>query len=197
MAKAGRPPTPAREQVTAIRLRNKHIEMLDWAIRAGSERDMQWVRSLGPERKVPGTEVIERRYRIEEIDYSSERRKLVTKLIEQTLTSEALYPTKVRPQVPPGPYNNVEMFEISHWEKQETLRLTESAPLAVKLVLEDNKLRQMKRELPREEYLKRVQAATRAAPEANDDVGTRDVPKGGLTLEEAGTVKTDDDEKTP
>ena len=172
MAKAGRPPTPAKEQVTAIRLKNKHVEMLDRVIRARSERDMQWVRPLGPERKVPGTEVTQQRYRIEEIDYSSERRNLVAKLIEQTLTIEVLYPTKVRPQLPPGDYSNVEMFGISHWEKQETLRLTESAPLAVKLVLEDNKLRQMKRELPQEEYLKRVQAATRAALEADDDEKT-------------------------
>ena len=172
MAKAGRPPTPTKEQVTAIRLKNKHIEMLDTMIRAHAERDIQWVRPVGPEQKVPGTEVTKQRYRIEEIDYSSERRKLVAKLIEQTLTIEALYPTKVRPQVPPGAYSNVEMFGISHWEKQETLRLTDSAPLAVKLVLEDNKLRHMKRELPQEEYLKRVQAATRAAPEADDDQKT-------------------------
>ena len=50
--------------------------------------------------------------------------------------------------------------------------MTGSAPLAVKLVLEDNRLSQMKRELPPEEYLKRVQAATRAAPEADDDEKT-------------------------
>ena len=172
MAKAGRPPTPAKEQVNAIRLKNKHIEMLDTVIRAGAERDMQWVRPVGPERKVPGTEATAQRYRIEEIDFSSERRNLVAKLIEQTLTIEALYPTKVRPQVPPGAYSNVEMVGISHWEKQETLRLTASAPLAVKLVLEDNKLQHMKRELPQEEYLKRVQAATRADPEADDDENT-------------------------
>ena len=172
MAKAGRPPTPAREQVTAIRLKNKHVAMLDEVIRAHAERDMQWVRPVGPERKVPGTEVTAQRYRIEEIDFSSERRNLIAKLIEQTLTIEALYPTKVRPQVPPGAYSNVEMFGISHWEKQETLRLTESAPLAVKLVLEENKLRQMRRELPQEEYLKRVQAVTRAAPETDDDEKT-------------------------
>ena len=63
-------------------------------------------------------------------------------------------------------------------------------------MLEDNKLRRMKRELPQEEYLKRVQTAT--APQVGDDVGTRpEVPKGGLTLEEAGAVTTDDDETTP
>ena len=172
MAKAGRPPTPADEQVTAIRLKNRHIEMLDSVIRARSERDMQWVVATRPKRKIPGTEVTVQRSRIEEIDYSSERRKLVAKLIEQTLTTEALCPTEVRPSVPPGPYSTVELAGISIWAKQETLRMTGSAPLAVKLVLEDNRLSQMKRELPPEEYLKRVQAATRAAPEADDDEKT-------------------------
>ena len=196
MARIGRPPKPAREQVTTIRLKNKHVEMLDRVIRERSERDMQWVVQTGPERKIPGTEITETTYRVEEIDYSSERRKLLAKLIEQTLTAEALYPTEVRPHVPPGPYSNVQISGISSWEREETLRLTESAPLPVELVLEDNKLRRMKRELPQEEYLKRVQTAT--APQVGDDVGTRpEVPKGGLTLEEAGAVTTDDDETTP
>ena len=198
MARVGRPPTPASEQVTAIRLKNKHVEMLDKVIREQSERDPLRVLQIGPERKVPGTEITEKTYRVEEIDYSRERRKLLAKLIEQTLSTEALYPTGVRPHVPPGPYSNVQIYGISDWEREETRRLTESAPLPVKLVLEDNKLRQMKRELPQGEYLKRVQAATRAAPQAGDDVGTRrDVPKGGSTLEEAAAVTTDDDEKTP
>ena len=197
MARMGRPPTPAREQVTTIRLKKKHVEMLDKVIRERSERDMQWVVRTGPELKIPGTEVTLTTYRIEDIDYSSERRRLLAKLIEQTLTTEALYPTEVRPLVPPGPYSNVQITGISTWERQETLRLTESAPIPVKLVLEDNKLHRMRRELPLEEYLKRVQTAT--APRAGDDVGTRpDVPKGGLmTLEEAGAVTTEDDETTP
>ena len=66
----------------------------------------------------------------------------------------------------------MELVGVSTWAKQESLRLTASAPLAVKLVLERNKLRQMQRELPQEECLKRVQAVTRVAPETDDDEKT-------------------------
>lgn len=170
MARAGRPPTPEDEQlVTVIRLMNKHVEMLDRVIRERSERDLKCVVVTEPERKVPGTDVTVTRSRIEEINYASERRMLVAELIEQALTTEALYPTRVAPNVPPGPYSTVELVGISTWAKQGSLRLTASAPLPVKLVLQRNKLRQMQRELPQEEYLKRVQAATGAAPEADDD----------------------------
>ncbi|MCY4634651.1 MAG: hypothetical protein OXG04_09135 [Acidobacteria bacterium] len=173
MARAGRPPTPEDEQlVNVIRLMNKHVELLDRVIRERSERDLNCVVVIEPERKVPGTDVTVTRSRIEGINYASERRKLVAELIEQALTTEALYPTRVAPNVPPGPYGTVELVGISTWAKQESLRLTESAPLPVKLVLERNKLRRMQRQLPQEDYLKRVQAATRAALETDDDEKT-------------------------
>ena len=123
----------------------------------------------------------------------------VAELIERALSTEARYPTRVYPTVPPGPYSNVELLGIiSTWVEQESLRLTASAPLPVKLVLERNRLHRMSRELPQEEHLKRLQAATGAAPEAVDDVGTRgDDPEDVMTLERAGAETTDDDEKTP
>ncbi len=197
MARVGRPPRPEDEQlVTAFRLMNKHVDMLDRVIRELSPRDLRSV-VTGPEREIPGTNVTVADSRIEEINYASERRKLVAALIEQALTTEALYPTSVGPNVPPGPYSNVELAGISTWAKQESLRLTASAPLPVKLVIERNKLRQMERKLSQEQYLKQLQAVTGAALEA-DDVGTRhDAPKGALTLEEAGAVTTEDDEETP
>ena len=193
MARVGRPPRPEDEQlVTACRLMKKHVDMLDRVIRERSPRDLRSV-VTGPEYEIPGTNVTVADARIEEINFASERRKLVAALIEQALTTEALYPTSVGPNVPPGPYSNVELGGISAWAHQESLRLTASAPLAVKLVLERNKLRQMERELSPEEYLKQLQATTGTAPD--DDVGTgRDVPRDGLTIEEAGAVTTDDAE---
>ena len=116
MARAGRPPTPEDEQlVTVIRLMNKHVEMLDTVIRERSERDLKCVVVTEPERKVPGTDVTVTRSRVEEINYASERRKLVAELIEQALTTEALYPARVAPNVPPGPYSTVELVGISTW----------------------------------------------------------------------------------
>ena len=199
MARVGRPRTPEDEQlVNVIRLMKKHVAMLDRVIRERSERDLRWVVATQPEHKYAGTNVSVTGARIEEINYASERRKLVGELIEQALNTEALYPTSVGPAVPPGPYSNVELAGISGWAEQESLLLTASAPLPVKLVLERNKLRRMERELSPEEFLKQLQTATRAAPEAGDDGRTRrDVPNGGLTIKEAGAVTTDDDEKTP
>ena len=194
MAKGGRPPTPEDEQlVNVIRLTNKHVAMLDRVIRERSRRDLSCV-VTEPEQEVPGTNVTVRTSRVDGINYVSERRKLVAELIEQTLTTAVLYPTRVSPVVPPGPYSNVELLgTISSWAEQESLRLTASAPLPIKLVLERNKLRHMERELSPKEYLKQLQATTGTAPD--DDVGTgRDAPRGGSTIAEAGAVTTADDE---
>ena len=160
MAKTGRPPTPEDEQVTVIRHQKRHVEMLDRVIRDRAERDLRAVVTTVPEHKIAGTEITTWRSKIEEINYSSERRKIVATLIEEGLTNDELFPTRVLPKVPRGPYSDLELLEISEWAERESMRLNESAPLAVKLVLARNKLRKMDRELPREEYLEKLQAAT-------------------------------------
>ena len=59
---------------------------------------------------VPGTNVTVTTSHVDEINYASERRKLVAELIERALSTEARYPTRVYPTVPPGPYSNVELL---------------------------------------------------------------------------------------
>ena len=118
MAKVGRPPTPEDEQlVTAVRLMNKHVAMLDRVIRERSQRDLRSV-VTGPEQEIPGTNMTVADCHIAGINYASERRKLVAALIEQALGTEALYPTSVRPDVPPGTYSDMELEGISGWAKQ-------------------------------------------------------------------------------
>ena len=167
--------------------------MLDRVIQERSQRDLSCI-ITGPEQEVAGTNVTVRTSRVDGINYASERRKLVAELIEQALTTAVLYPTRVSPVVPPGPYSDLELLRtISSWAEQESLRLTASAPLPIKLVLERNKLRQMERELSPDEYLKQLQATTGTAPD--DDVGPRrDGQTDGSTIEEAGAVTTDDEE---
>ena len=161
MARTGRPPTPKEEQVTVIRHQKRHVEMLDRVIRERAERDLRAVVTTVPERRIPGTEITTWRSHIEKINYSSERRKLVAMLIEEGLTNEELYPTRVLPKVPRGHYSDFELLEISEWAERESVRLTKRAPLPVKLTLAKNKLRKMERELPREEYLEKLRAATK------------------------------------
>ena len=168
MKKIGRPPTPEKEQVTVIRLQKQHVDLLDKVIREHAERDLDAVK-IGPEERVPGTNVSSWTSYVEPIKHSSERRKLVAMLIEKWLTDDALYPTRVLPAVPRGPYSNVDLAEIASWVAVESKRLTESAPEAVQDVLARNKLRMMKRDLGRKEYLERVKVVTYAAPEERDD----------------------------
>ena len=168
MAKVGRRPTPQKEQVTVIRLKNKHIQMLDEVIRDRVQRDLAAVQ-IEPERQIPGTNVTTFASHIEPIDYSKERRDLVATLIEQALKEDALYPTRVLPTVPRGPYSSMDMVEISSWAGTESKRLTESAPGTIQEVLARNRLRKMKREMPREEYLKRLKVVTYTMSEEGDD----------------------------
>ena len=169
MARIGRPQTPKDEQVTVIRHQKKHVDMLDRVIHERAERDLRAVVTVEPERRIPGTEMTTWRSHIEEIQYSSERRKLVAILIEEGLTTDEFYPTRVLPKVPRGPYSDLELVAISDWAERESERLTASAPLAVKLVLARNKLRKMERELSREKYLEKLSAVTQPAPEEGDD----------------------------
>ena len=168
MTKIGRPRTPEKEQVTVIRLQKKHVDMLDKVIRERAVRDLDAV-NIGLEEPVPGTDVSSWTSYVEPINYSGERRKLVAMLIEKGLTDEALYPTRVLPPVPPGPYSNVDFAAIASWAAVESKRLTASAPEAVQDVLARNRLRELKRDLPRKEYLERVRIVTYAKLEERDD----------------------------
>ena len=168
MRKTGRPPTPEKEQVTVIRLQKKHVDMLDKVIRERAERDLDDVK-LGPEERMPGTDVSTWTSYVEPINYSSERRKLLAMLIEKGVSDDALYPTRVVPPVPRAPYSNIDLAAIAEWAAVESKRLTESAPEAVQAVLTRNTLRKLERELPRKEYLERLKVVTYAAPEERDD----------------------------
>ncbi|MCY4508879.1 MAG: hypothetical protein OXG35_18270 [Acidobacteria bacterium] len=175
MAKIGRPPKPEDEQVTVIRHQKRHVEMLDRIIRDRAERDLRAVVTTVPEHKIPGTEITAWSSKIEEINYSSERRKLVATLIEEALSDGEFYPTKVLPKVPRGTYSDMDLLKISDWAERESMRLTESAPLPVKLALARNRLRRMERELSREEYIERVYRMAEGAPkrrERDDDEKT-------------------------
>ena len=175
MARIGRPPTPADKQVTVIRLQKQHVEMLDQVIRERAERDLRAVVTTDPERKIPGTDTTTWKSRIEEPNYSSERRKLVAILIEQELTNDELYPTRVLPKVPRGIYSDIELVEISDWAEKASAHMDESAPLAVKRVLIQNKLRKMERDLPPEEYIEKLSRVTqdvtdeRRGPNADEE----------------------------
>lgn len=168
MARIGRPPKPEKEQVTVIRLKRKHVDLLDDVIRERVQRDLSAVH-VEPEQQVPGTDVTRFTSHIEPIDYAVERRKLVATLIEEGLKDDVLYPTRVLPDVPRGPYSSMDLVEISSWAGREGKRLTERAPGAVQEVLARNRLRRMRREMPREEYLKRLKVVTYARPEDSDE----------------------------
>ena len=113
--------------------------------------------SSDPRRRVPGTDASTWTSYVEPINYSSERRQLVAMLIEKGLSDEALYPTRVVPPVPRAPYSNIDLAAIAEWAAVESKRLTENAPEAIQGVFEQNKLRKMKRELPRREYIREAQ----------------------------------------
>ena len=176
MKRTGRPPTPKDEQVTVVRLPNRHVALMDQIIRERSERALRAVVNIVPEHKIPGTEITTWRDRVEAINYSSERRELLTLLIEEGLTTDELFPTRVLPKVPRGPYSEMELVQISDWAEGESLRLTENAPLPVKIVLTRNKLRKMERDLSPEEYLEKLRDVTQDVPEerrvSNDDEKT-------------------------
>ena len=71
----GRPPTPAAERVTTVRLRRCDVDLVDAVIRDQAER-----RGDNPA----------------EIDYSQQRRTLIGRVIEAKANIETLLPTQVR-----------------------------------------------------------------------------------------------------
>ena len=167
MKKAGRPPTPKKEQVTVIRLQKKHVDMLDKVIRQRAERDLGAVYTE-PEQKFPSMGVTGWRTHVEPINYSKERRELVAMLIEEGLKDDVLYPTKVLPKVPRGRYRDVDLLEISNWAQEKGRQLTESAPKAVRAVLAENRLHTIQRKMP-DGYVDWLSAVTFAKLEEDDD----------------------------
>ena len=167
MKKAGRPPTPEKEQVTVIRLQKKHVDMLDEVIRRFSKRDLGAV-FTEPEQEFPRMGLRGWRTHVEPINYSKERRELVAMLIENALNLDELYPTKVLPKVPLGPYRDVDLLEISNWAQEEGRHLTERAPKAVQAVLAENRLHKIQRKMP-DDYVDWLSAVTFAKLEEDDD----------------------------
>lgn len=180
MKKAGRPPTPQKDQVTVIRLQKKHVDMLDEAIRQRLKRDLGAVYTEREEDRDPGTNpttleegirmkgMTSWRTHVEPINYSKERRELVAMLIEEGLKDDLLYPTKVLPNVPRGPYRDRDLLQISIWAESEGRRLTEEAPQVVQAVLADNRLHKIRRKMPHG-FVDWLNAVTYAKLEEDDD----------------------------
>jgi len=167
MKKAGRPPTPEKDQVIVIRLQKRHVDMLDAVIRRRAERDLGSVHT-GPEQKVPGMNATTWQTRVEPINYSKERRELMAMLIETGLTDDELYPTKVLPRVPRGRYRDVELLEVSVWAEKEGKRLTQKAPAPVQRVLAENRLHEIQRKMP-DDYVGWLSAVTVTKLGEDDD----------------------------
>ena len=167
MKKAGRPPTPKKEQVTVIRLQKKHVDMLDEVIRQRAERDLGAVYTE-PEQKVQGMNLTSWHTHVEPINYSKERRELVAMLIETGLKDDELYPTEVLLKVPRGRYRDVDLLEIGLWARKEGRLLTEKAPETVKAVLAENRLHQIRLKMPAD-YVDWLSAVTYAKLEEDDD----------------------------
>ena len=172
MARVGRPATPEDEQVTVVRIENRHVDLLDRVIREHTDRNLGSVVVTGPRWKIPGTGVTTWRSKIEGINYSRARRDLLGQIIEDAVRDEVLHPTRVLPWVPRGPYTDLDLVEISTWAEEKSIDFTQSAPIAVQLVLARNELRQKEQESSREEFLERLRAATRRASEPGDDENT-------------------------
>ena len=73
------------------------------------------------------------------------------------------------PAVPRAAYSNLDLAAIAEWAAVESKRLTQNAPEAVQDVLQRNKLRKMKRDLPRKDFIERLKVVTYAVSEERDD----------------------------
>ena len=173
MPRSGRPPKPVDEQVTIVRLANRHVAILDGVIRDRARRDLKAVEVTEPAREIPGTGgMTVTRTKIGGIDFAVERRRLVSSLIDEYCTDEALHPTRVKPLVPPGDYGDIDLAAIDDWSARESVRLTESAPIAVRIALAQNELRQKRRDSTPEQYLESLRAAIRTRSGNGDDEKT-------------------------
>ena len=174
MPRTGRPPKPVDEQVTTIvRLSNRSVNILDRVIRDRARRDLNAVEVTEPEREIPRTGgMTVTRTKIGGIDFAVERRKLVSSLIDEYCTDEALHPTRVKPIVPPAEYRDIDLVAIDSWSERESMRLTESAPIAVRIALAQNELRKKRRESTPEQYLESLRAAIGTRSGNGDDEKT-------------------------
>ena len=116
--RAGRPPTPAAERVTVVRLPKGVVAVVDAVIREEAERR--------------GDDVAR-------IAYSRERRMLLGRIIEARANMESLFPMRVHPWVPPGRYSSADLVEIASWDDRQSRSLTATAPACVKEHLRINK----------------------------------------------------------
>lgn len=139
MKRVGRPPTPRREQVTVVRLRNKHVGMLDEAIRR--EAESRYAGLVSADMAPP------------EIDYSRERRELVTRFIENELRDDLRHPTQLRLLLPRGHYTREDEAEIRQWRDEKLRELARDAPLPLQLAIEEHRLSRLRAKMPRSEYL--------------------------------------------
>lgn len=174
MPRAGRPPKPVDEQITTIvRFATGDVKIMDRVIRDRARRDLNAVKVTEPEREIPGTGgMTVTRTKIGGIDFAVERRKLLSSLLAKYCTDEALHPTRVKPLVPLGDYDDIDLAAIDDWSELESMRLTESAPIAVRITLAQNELRKKRRESTPEQYLESLRAAIGTRSGNGDDEKT-------------------------
>lgn len=114
----GRPPTPAADRVQTLRLRTRHVEMLDRVI-------AHRARERGED---PAS-----------VDYSYQRRALLSALIEAHVHPDAFWPTDVQPEVPPGSYTDADIAAIRAWQADQAVVLTAGAPAPIQARLRSNR----------------------------------------------------------
>ena len=158
MVKMGRPRIPEGEKVVIVRLARKHIGMIDEAVllrTAGA--------TLGT-RRATGEPEGNKEPAGPEINWATERRKVVTELIKAHLSESALYPTKVGLLVPMGKYSDEDWQTINEWAGTQGEKLLDGAPTAVRIAIEENRLRRIALRKTGKEYLRHLQRATRQEP---------------------------------
>ena len=114
----GRPPTPAADRVQTLRLWRRHVDMLDSVI-------ARRAREGGDD---PAS-----------VDYSHERRVLLSALIEAHVHPEVFWPTDVQPQVLPGAYTHSDLAAIRAWQADQAVLLTARAPAPQQARLRSNR----------------------------------------------------------
>ena len=124
----GRSKSPTEELVSVVRLPRKYLDTID--------------------------EIIRSKNHSETINYSAERRTVLCAIIESWKKNTGHQPTAIRPSVPPGRYSDADQATIAEWIKQETRRLTRTAPVPILIQLEINTLKQLKHNSTPDEYLK-------------------------------------------
>ncbi len=161
MAKTGRPPTPDDDQTVVVRLKKRHVEILDAAIRAlrVSNRDLKgaWLRR-GESRVF----IVD-----PETPTQVERRRLLGDLIEERLSFEELFPTIVQVRV--SHMEDVDEQRLTQlWIEDKQQELTRDAPECVRRTIAWNKLRHLDRDSP-EAFLALIERIFRRLESADGD----------------------------